>query len=90
MITVTDSAKQELKRILLSHIEDPEIGLRLTLKPGRQFGLMLDSEGQGDQVVEHEGSKVLLVGHELATTLDEATLDLQDTADGPKLVISKE
>ncbi len=89
MLTVTDSAKLELKRMLLEHIDDPEIGLRLTLEPPRQFGLTLDREGVGDLVTEHEGAKVLLVAPELAAQLDEVTIDARDTPEGPRLIISK-
>jgi hypothetical protein len=41
-------------------------------------------------VVEHQESKVLLVPSELASALEEATLDVEDTADGPKLIVEKE
>ena len=88
MLTVTDSAKQLLKETLSAHTDDPEIGLRLELKPPRQLGIVLDREAEGDQVVEHEGAKVLLVASELAPAVDGVTLDIQDTADGPKLAVS--
>ena len=90
MLTVTESARQILKETLTVHSNDPEIGLRLTLEPPRQFGLTLDREGVGDLVTEHEGAKVLLVAPELAAQLDEITIDTKDTPEGPKLVISKE
>ena len=90
MLTVTDSAKQYLKELLLDHTDDPEIGLRLSLKSPEQLGLVLEREAEGDQVVEHAGSKVLLVSQELASLLEGATVDVQDTADGPKLVVSRE
>ena len=66
MLTVTETAKQLLKETLLAHSDDPEAGLRLSMKPPGQLGIMLDSEAEGDQVVEHEGAKVLLVASELA------------------------
>lgn len=90
MLTVTDSAKQLLKETLSAHTDDPEIGLRLELKPPGQLGIVLDREAEGDQVVEHEGAKVLLVGHELTSLLHEVTIDVQATPDGPKLVVSQE
>jgi Fe-S cluster assembly iron-binding protein IscA len=91
MLTVTENAKQYLKDTLLAHSSDPDVGLRLTLEPPRQFGLMLDSVGIGDHVVEHEGSKVLLVTPELVTLLNEVTIDTKDTPEGlKKLMISKE
>ena len=70
--------------------DDPEVGLRLTVQPPRQFSLVLDREGVGDHVVEHEGSKVLLVEQESAALLEELTIDVKDTHEGTKLVISKE
>jgi len=90
MLAVTDSAKQLLKETLLAHIDDPEVGLRLSLKPPGQLGLVLDREAEGDYVVEHEGSKVLLVASELAPVVEAVTLDVQDTPEGPKLVVVKE
>lgn len=88
MLTVTESAKQLLKETLSAHTDDPEIGLRLEVKPPGQLGIVLDRGAEGDQVVEHEGAKVLLVASELAPAVDGVTLDIQDTADGPKLVVS--
>ena len=90
MLTVTESAKELLKDKLVAHTDDPEIGLRLELKPPGQLGLVVGREAEGDQVVEHEGLKVLLVAPELAHVVDGITLDVQDTADGPKLVVSRE
>ena len=90
MLTVTERAKQLLKETLLAHSDDPETGLRLSIEPPGQLGLVLDSEAEGDQVVEHEGSKVLLVASELAPAVEGITLGVQDTDDGPKLGILKE
>lgn len=90
MLTVTQRAKQELKKTLQDHTDDPEIGLRLVSERRGQWGFVLDREAQGDQVVEHKGSKVLLVGHELAPQLNGITLDLRDTVDGRQLVLLKQ
>jgi len=85
MLTVTDSAKQHLKELLLARSNDPEFGVRLARKAPGQTELVLDREAPGDQVIEHEGLKVLLVEPELARLLEKATLDVRDTPDGPKL-----
>ena len=90
MLTVTESAKQHLKETLLAYSDYPEAGLRLSLKPPGQLGIVLDREAEGDQVVEHEGAKVLLVPSDLAPVVDGKTLDVEDTAEGPRLVISSE
>ncbi|MBL7124871.1 MAG: hypothetical protein ISS51_02095 [Dehalococcoidales bacterium] len=90
MLTVTESAKQLLKETLTAHSDDPKVALRLTFNPPGEFGIALDREAEGDQVVEHEDTKVLLVASELAPVAEGVTLDVQDTADGPKLVLLKE
>ena len=89
MIAVTERARQELKKILSVNVDDPEVGLRLTAAGAGHFGLSADAEISGDQVVEHEGSKVLLVEQELADQLEGITLDVEDTPEGPKLAMFK-
>ena len=90
MLTVTEGAKQLLKGILTDHSDDPEMGVRLASDPQGQLGLVLGEEQPGDHVVEHQESKVLLVASELAPRLEEVTLDVEDTDDGPKMVVQKE
>jgi Fe-S cluster assembly iron-binding protein IscA len=90
MLTVTGEAKQLLKETLIEHSNDPKIGIRLSVKEGGQFGIVLDSESEGDQVVEHGGAKVLLVSSGLATVLEGSRLDVRDTDEGRKLFLSKE
>jgi len=87
MVTVSDGAKGLLKGVLTAHSDDPEKGLRLVLDPQGQLGLRLDEERPDDLVVNHQGAKVLLVAPDLAPALEEVTLDVEDTADGSKLVV---
>ena len=90
MLTVTESAKQFLKETLAAHSDDLEKCQRLVLEPSGQLGLVLGIEGKDDQVVEHEGAKVLLISPEVAPAVEQLTLDVKDTADGPQLVVLKE
>lgn len=90
MLTVTQRAKGELKRILSAKVDNPQAGVRLTATDQGRFSLGIDVETPGDQVVKHKGSKVLLVDHELATRLEGQTLDFTGTAEGPKFVFIKE
>ena len=92
MLTVTESAKQDMKEILLANTNDSKIGLRLSMKPRGQLGLMLalDREVPGDYVVKHEGLKVLLVKKELMPLVDGVTIGTQDTPEGSRLTISRE
>jgi len=89
MIGVTERAKQELKKLLTDNVDNPLAGLRLTSNESQQLGLGLDIEREDDQVVEYDGSKVLIVETGLADNLSEASLDVEDTPEGPKLVIAK-
>ena len=90
MLTVTEGAKQILKEKLLANTDDREVSLRLLMKPPGQLGLVLDRESPTDNIIEHEGLKLLLVEPEVVGLLEGATLDVQDTPDGPKLVVLKE
>jgi Fe-S cluster assembly iron-binding protein IscA len=87
MITVTQSAREELKRILVAHSEDPDVGLRLTPGTQSEYELLLDGEKDGDEVFKHEGSKVLFVPKDLSNALDGVTVDFAETDSGPRLVI---
>lgn len=87
MLTVTEAAKDILMETLLANTDDQEAGLRLIMKPPGQLGLVLDRESPGDSVIEYEGLKLLLVENDVAELLQEATLDIQDAPDGPKLTI---
>lgn len=90
MLTVSESAKRRLKDILVAHSDDPRLGVRLVLEMPGQLGLALGVEELGDQVVEHEGSKVLLVASGLEPVVEGVTLDVENTSDGTKLVAQKE
>ena len=70
MVTVTEDAKKVLKTILVAAEADPDEGLRLLPTADGVFALALDTELSGDQVVEYEGFRVLLVGIEYHRVLE--------------------
>jgi len=88
MLRVTENAKKELKRILAEKVDNPLAGIRL-MRSGKpdNYGLAIDVEMPGDQVVVHKGSKVLLVEHELSDRLDGHILDVEDTTHGKSFVV---
>ena len=91
MVMVTERAKEELGNILATAgISDSEVGLRLTSTAPGQFGLTTDNEREADQVVEHGGSKVLLIGTELTEILEGVTIDCQDSPEGPNFIMTKD
>ena len=87
MISVTEHAKQVLKSILIDMEADPDDGLRLLPSPKGEFVLALDSPLSGDQVVEYEGLKVLLIGVEYYKFLNGKTVDYEETEDGEVLLV---
>jgi len=90
MITVTERAKQELKKILFAKVDWPEARLRLMDRGQGNLGLGVDIEATGDVAVEYEGTKVLIVEPELATKLKKIILDVDDTGEGAELVIAEQ
>lgn len=91
MIGVTERAKEVLKELLADKVDYPGAGLRLTDDTDSgHLVLKIDVEEPGDQVVKHEGSKVLLVEDRLSSSLDGTVIDIEDTPDGPQLIVTDE
>ena len=62
-----------------------QIALRLVVMGDHGFGLIPDIFRDGDQAVEHEGAKVLLVDPEIAPVVKGLTLDCVDVLGGRAL-----
>ena len=90
MIDVTERAIQELKKILSAKADLPQARLRLTSSEQGKLGLGIDIDMPGDRVVEYKGLKVLCVEEALADSLNGVVLDVEETNDGPQLVICGE
>jgi Fe-S cluster assembly iron-binding protein IscA len=88
MIQITEQAKQELKRLYDTKVDWSGAFLRLMDRGQGKLGLGIDIEAQGDQAMEYEGTKVLIVEPELASKLEKVTLDIDATPTGPELIIS--
>jgi len=87
MIGVTERAKAELKTILVSNVDNSQACLRLNIDEQGQFGIGIDIEMPGDKTVEYEGSTLLAVEGNLAESLSNIRLDIEDTDKGSQLVI---
>lgn len=88
MLTVTELAKQELKKILFQKVDNPLAGIRLIrVEQPDDFGLTIDIEIPGDEVVKYDGSKILIVDHELSKDLDGNILDIEDEAQVRNFVV---
>lgn len=89
MINVTDSAKEELKRILTRSVDWPGARLRLMDRGEGKLGLGVDIESENDRVIEYEGDALLVVDANLASRCGLITLDVENTEDGAEIVICK-
>ncbi|HET8575697.1 MAG TPA: hypothetical protein VFO18_01265 [Methylomirabilota bacterium] len=89
MVMVTMRAKEALVRIRASaNVNDPDIGLRLEAA-NAGFGLFPDRGKPGDQIVEHDGEKILLIDDKLSEALTGARIDCKRAGDEIQLVIGR-
>ncbi len=86
MLTVTDKAAQYVRETLKKEsvpgafrIVNTEEGYRFTL----------DEAKEGDQVFEHDGENYLLLDAEVGEVLSSATLDVKDSPEGTRLMLSQ-
>lgn len=92
VLTVKALAVAKLKEAIRTLTKDPEIGVRFmpsTSDPS-QFEMILDKEKEGDQVVESDGLKILLIRPKLAPALEGMTIDCQETPQGARFTMSKQ
>ena len=88
MINVTEKAREELGKLLATYTDMPQGRLRLIDRSHGKLGLGLDIEMPGDELVEYDGSTVLVIERQLADSFEELILDAEDSIDGVELVIS--
>ena len=87
MISVTERAKHELRKLLSENVDWPEARLRLMDRGEGVLGIGIDIEMPGDYIVECEDKRVLVVEPGLAANLNKITLDVDETLEGTELVI---
>ncbi len=91
VFTVTDSAKEELKRIVESRSIEAGRCLRLAVQPTwpgpGDFGIVIDHEKAEDHAVALRGTKILLLQEQMLPQLDESILDYKDTPEGARFTL---
>lgn len=90
MIEITEPAKEELKKLLNTKVDWPGARLRIMDRGEGRLGLGIDIQSPDDEVIEHEGSVLVIVEKGLAGRLQKVTLDAEDTGSGRSLVIIQE
>lgn len=82
MITLTPSAADELRRMLLKK-ESPTIGLRLAVErggcAGLQYAMKISEPETGDEVMVHPNGARLYVAHDSIDFLRGSEIDYSDT-----------
>jgi Fe-S cluster assembly iron-binding protein IscA len=78
MVHVTDRAREQLRAVRDRVAQRPEVCLRLRPNEKGRFGLYPDTEREGDQVVEHDGTPVLVIGRDMAAAMAGGTIDFEE------------
>jgi Fe-S cluster assembly iron-binding protein IscA len=86
MLTITDKAAALIGEVLDAARENDADVFRLS-RVGQDLGLAVDEERDGDQVVQHEERRVLVIELDLALELDGITIDAIDAPDGQRLML---
>lgn len=81
MVTVTTPAAEKLREDLQAATPDPELAVRLIPSPSipNRIEMVLDKEKEGDQVVENEGVKILLLDPQIAQALEGMVINYEET-----------
>ena len=91
MVTITTRAKEQLKTVGEGLALEPGKFLRLATPPvwtgEGDFGIVIAEEWDGDRVVQHEGSPVLLVDWDLMEKMPKAVLDYKESPEGARFTL---
>ncbi len=86
MLTVTDKAAQFVRETLK---KESAPGTFRIVGTEEGFRFTLDEAKEGDHIFEHEGENYLLLDTEVGEALSSATLDVQESPDGTRLILSQ-
>lgn len=86
MLTISQQAYERLSEILADRPAD--VAARIVLEQGRPR-IRSSRRQPGDEVLTHNGRAVLLLDPQAARRLDERTLGIRQTADGPRLRLQR-
>ena len=87
-MVITEEAKKMLKETLAANTKEADVFIRLKKNSQGKLELALSREIEGDTFIEYEDEKLLLVNEDLAISLENALVDVKETGEGSKLVVS--
>ena len=77
MITVTDRAAKELRRVLVDHSAPPGQGIKLVPNPEGGISLRIAPPGEGDEVARRGRALILIIDHRLTREVDGLVFDVR-------------
>jgi hypothetical protein len=86
MFIVTEAAGGYLTAVLDNAHTSDETAIRLVLE-GNTLTPQLDNARPGDETFDHEGRMILMLDAQASQVLDDSTLDIEATDEGPKLIL---
>jgi len=86
MFIMTETAGEYLSAVLDNANAPEDTAIRLVLE-GNTLTPQLDSARPGDEKFDHEGRLVLMLDAQVSQVLDDSTLDIEATDEGPKLIL---
>jgi len=86
MFIVTEAAGGYLTAVLDNANASEETAIRLVLE-GNTLTPQLDNSRPGDDTFDYEGRLVLMLDSQVSQVLDDSTLDIEATEEGPKLIL---
>ena len=86
MFIVTEAAGGYLTAVLDNANASEETAIRFVLE-GNTLTPQLDNTYPGDKTFDHEGRMVLILDAQVSQVLDDNTLDIEATEEGPKLIL---
>lgn len=91
MISVTEEAKKELRRILENRDLEPGKFFRLAIPPVwtgvGDFGIVIDEQRSGDTTITSRDKKVLLIESGVSQGMSSGILDFKESPDGFKFTL---
>ena len=87
MLTVTGSASAQFAQMLADTKAPGDAVIRIVVREDG-LALGLDTTHPEDAAFDHEDRTVLVLDAEVSQLLEEKTLDVEDTEEGPQLAIN--
>lgn len=91
MVTVTALAAEKLNEGLQAATTDSEVCIRLALASSvpNRIEMVLDKAKEEDQIVENEGTKLILLDPEIAQPLEGMVINYEESPQGGKFTLAK-